>query len=68
MSVTQADLDALDRMIASGVVSTTYDGKRIEYRTMKELREARAALAAQLAISSGRAPITGYNPAYCKGV
>ena len=68
MSVTQADLDALDRMIASGVISTTYDGKRIEYRTMKELREARAALAAQLAVSSGHAPITGYNPAYCKGV
>lgn len=68
MSVTQADLDALDRMIASGVISTTYDGKRVEYRSMKELREARAALAAQLASAAGTPPVTHYNPAFSKGV
>lgn len=68
MSVTQADLDALDRMIASGVISTTYDGKRVEYRSMNELREARASLAAQLATSAGTPPVTHYNPAFSKGV
>lgn len=68
MSVTQADLDALDRMIVSGVLSATYDGKTIEYRSMKDLREARAVAARQLANASGTAVTPGYQPVYTKGV
>ncbi len=67
MSVTQADLDALDRMIASGVLSSAYDGKRVEYRSMKDLREARAHVAALLAEASASGMVTHYNPAFCKG-
>lgn len=68
MSATQADLDNLDRMIASGVTSTTYDGKRIEYRSLKELRDARATLAAQLAGSTGTPVNRNLTPAFSKGV
>jgi len=68
MSVTQADLDALDRMIASGVLSSSYDGKRVEYRSMTELREARAHVASQLAAASAGGVVTHYNPSYSKGV
>lgn len=68
MSATQADLDNLDRMIASGVISTTYDGKRIEYRSLKELKDARATLSAQLAGSSGTVVNRNLTPAYSKGV
>ena len=44
----QADLDRLDAMIASGVLSTFYDGKKVEYRSMDELMRARAHIAAQI--------------------
>jgi len=64
----QSDLDALDRMIASGVLSTTYDGKRIEYRSMADLRAARAMVAASLAASAGTLPDRNLTPTYSKGV
>lgn len=68
MSVTQADLDALDRMIVSGVLSSSYDGKRVEYRSMAELREARAHAAAQLGKASAAAPASYSNPAFSRGL
>lgn len=68
MSATQADLDNLDRMIASGVLSTTYDGKRIEYRSMADMLSARSFLASQLAMQSGTAPNRNHTPTYSKGV
>lgn len=36
----QARLDALEELKASGVLSTTYEGKRIEYRSMSDLNMA----------------------------
>lgn len=63
---TQADLDNLDQMIASGVLSAFYDGKKIEYRSMDDLLRARAHLAGQLqaALSVSR----NLTPAFDKGV
>lgn len=68
MSISQADLDALDRMIVSGVLMSVYDGKKIEYRTMRELREARAVAARQIASANGLSVAPGYTPIYSKGV
>ena len=69
MSASQADLDALDRMIASGVLSMAYDGKRVEYRSMAELVQARAMLAAQVAASASSVSPFGrfVAPAYDRG-
>lgn len=67
MSVTQADLDALDRMIVSGVLSMTYDGKRVEYRSMSDLRAARAMVASELAAASQTPATAYYLPEYDRG-
>ena len=49
MAYTQTDLDRLDGMIASGTLEMTYDGKRLVYRSMDELMQARAHVARQIA-------------------
>lgn len=50
MAFTQADLDRLDRAIASGVQRVRYsDGSDITYRSLDEMERARARIAAQLA-------------------
>lgn len=48
MAYTQADLDRLDGMIASGTLEMTYDGKRVVYRSMEELMQARSHIARQI--------------------
>lgn len=70
MSVyTQTDLDNLDRMIASGVLSTRFeDGRMVTYRTMDELRQARKAVADQLAAAAGTARPSYVNPTFSRGV
>lgn len=65
---TQADLDNLDRMIASGVLSTVYDGRRIEYRSMSDLMMARAHIAGQLGAASGASVSRNHTPEFSKGV
>ncbi len=67
MSFTQSQLDALNAMIASGVLRTRYEGKEIEYRSMEELVRARDAVRADLA-SSSSSRITHVNPVFSKGV
>ena len=49
---TQAKLDQLDEAIAQGQRVIQYNGKRIEYRSMAELLQARAVIADQLAGSA----------------
>jgi roadblock/LC7 domain-containing protein len=66
--ITQADLDALDRMIASGITSMSYDGKRLEYRSLAELRQARATLAAQIAATSDVGRTAFINPTFDRGL
>ncbi|XAI95599.1 hypothetical protein [Nostoc phage Nsp-JY21] len=40
MSYTQAHLDNLREMAASGVTEASYDGKTIKYRSLEELQKA----------------------------
>ena len=58
MAFTQADLDAVDRAIASGELSVRTNDRSVTYRSMAELRDARAtisgALAAQTATTSAK--------------
>jgi hypothetical protein len=65
---TQAHLDNLDAMIASGVLSTRFEGREVVYRSMDELRQARKAVADHLAAAAGTARPTYVNPAFSRGV
>lgn len=65
MSYTQAQLDALDAMIAGGVLESEYDGRRIKYRSMSELIRARDTVRASLQSTSPR--ITHVNPTFDPG-
>lgn len=62
----QTQLDALNRMIASGVLRSEYDGQRIEYRSMAELIRARDTVKAGIGSASIR--VTHVNPAFSRGV
>lgn len=64
MSFTQSQLDALNAMIASGVLRTRYEGKEIEYRSMEELVRARDEVAR--GVKGQR--VTHVNPVFSKGV
>jgi roadblock/LC7 domain-containing protein len=49
VAFTQAQLNALDRAIAAGVLTvTTSDGKSVTYQSMDELLKVRSAVAAAL--------------------
>ena len=52
MAITQSQIDALDDAIASGELRVTYDGRTVEYRSIKDLKVARQHLAQQLDMSS----------------
>jgi len=45
----QDRIDAIDEAIGSGVLTVTHNGKTMTYRSIDELRRARAALVSQLA-------------------
>ena len=54
MAFTTSDLDAIRAAIASGeLIVRTADGKQVELRSMAELLQAKAAIEAELAASSG---------------
>lgn len=53
MSYTIAQRDALRQAIASGVLLLHYDNKRVQYRTMAELKEALNEVEQALARDSG---------------
>lgn len=54
MAYTQTDLDALDAAIARSELSVQFGDRRIQYRSMDELLQARKHVAAQIASASGR--------------
>lgn len=54
MAYSQADVDALDKAIASGTLSVQYGDRRVQYRSMDELLQARQHVANQIAASTGR--------------
>ena len=49
MAYSQADLDSLDKAIASGALSLELAGRRITYRSVDQLLAARAHVAGELA-------------------
>ena len=53
MAFSPAQLAGIDNAIASGELEVEYDGKRVKYRTMGELMQARATIAADLVKQSG---------------
>jgi hypothetical protein len=63
---TQAQLDAMDRMIASGVLESEYDGNRIKYRSMADLIRARDMVRNGLG-NSAATRVTHVQPTYCRG-
>ena len=65
-SFTQGQLDTLETMIASGVLESEYDGRRIKYRSMAELIRARDLVKNGLA-SSAMTRVTHVNPVFNRG-
>ncbi|MGD2215137.1 MAG: hypothetical protein PVJ64_00220 [Gemmatimonadales bacterium] len=61
MALTQAHLDKLDEMIASGILeSRTADGKRVQFESFDELRARRDWVARALAGSCSTRDRVGY--------
>lgn len=54
MSLSQSDVDRLDAAIATSVLEVEVDGQRVRYRTIEELRQARAHTAAVIAEAAAR--------------
>ncbi len=48
MAFTQADIDTLDRAIASGTLKVKYDWGEVEYRSLEDLQQARRMISAEL--------------------
>jgi hypothetical protein len=53
MAYTTADLDRLDRAIASGALTVEIGGRKITYHDMDALLKARAHVASTMAAASG---------------
>lgn len=63
----QAQLEALNKMIASGVLESEYDGQKIKYRTMAELIHARDMIKSALASGTASSRVTHVNPVFSRG-
>lgn len=49
-SLTQADLDKLDKAIAAGVRRVTYSSGTVEYQSLDDMMKARAFIAGEIAV------------------
>lgn len=56
MALTSDDLAALDAAIASATLEVEYKDRRVRYRSMSELMDARAHVASVLAAQSATGP------------
>lgn len=56
MAFTQQDLVAVERAIASGTLTVEYNGKKVTFRTMGELVQARDLIKADVAAANPGAP------------
>lgn len=54
MSFTKDDLEAVNSAIASGELVVEVNGRKVQYRSIKELLEARRLIAADLAGQQGK--------------
>jgi hypothetical protein len=68
MALSQSDVDALDRAIATGELEVEFDGMRRRFRSVSELIAARAHVSAVLAgagsSSSGSRPAVYLQPSF----
>lgn len=69
MAWEQADLDKLKRMVTSGVRAVTFsDGRNVTYRTLEELKQAIAMVAAELGVAAGTPRVRRRRFTSCKGL
>ena len=68
MAYTQTQLDALRAALASGELSVSHDGRRVEYRSIAELERAISTVQSALAVQSGRKPVRRIRIATSKGL
>lgn len=53
MALSQSDLDAIDAAIATGELTVEFNGRRVTYRSISELKLARAHVANVIATQAG---------------
>jgi hypothetical protein len=58
MAFTQADLDAIESAIAKGEAVVVFADRRVEYRSMADLEQARKTIISALAAAAGRSKQT----------
>jgi hypothetical protein len=58
MAFSQTQLDALEKAIATGELTVTYEGKSVTYRSVRELKEARDLVLSQLEAAGEVSPST----------
>lgn len=65
MAFTLNQLNAIDAAIASGQLSVTYDGKKVEYRSIDDLRKARDIIRGELVATGvlSQTPLSNRGPA-----
>lgn len=69
MAFTQSDLDAINTAIATGESEVEFaDGRRVRYRSVGALKEARALVAGELAKASGKRPPRQLRSKVSKGI
>ncbi|MEJ1365634.1 MAG: hypothetical protein RPU42_11205 [Candidatus Sedimenticola sp. (ex Thyasira tokunagai)] len=68
MAYTQTDLDAIDAAIASGELEVAYSDRRVRYRSISELKTARAIIQKELATGAGNRPTRQYRMKVSKGI
>lgn len=60
--------DALKQARYSGTRTVQYDGKRVEYGTDEELRQALADIEREIAVAGGQKPVTQIRISTSKGL
>ena len=68
MAYTQTQLDALEASLASGALTVEYDGRRVTYRSVAELKESIAEVRAALDVAAGKMRLRQIRVYASKGV
>ena len=69
MAFTQDDLDAINEAIATGELEVQFaDGKRVRYRSVEQLKQAKAHIQGEMNADAGKPPLRGVRLNVSKGV
>ena len=68
MTYSQSQLDVLEAALASGALTVEYDGRRVTYRSVAELKEAIAEVRTALDAASGKTRVRQIRVYSSKGV